>query len=84
VPRCVAAGGTVKGAGVEGNVLLRCCRAHEFVDIAFVDQGYSGIDKGRDRRRCIRPKISSERFEGVVMQIIQSLEAKQSHGVRLL
>jgi hypothetical protein len=64
-----------QGWRTRGNVLLRC-RAYEFVDIAFVHQGYSGIDKGWDRRRCIRSKISRERFEGVVMQIIQGLEAE--------
>src|ERR1700722_6118827 len=38
----------------------RCRRIQEFVNIAFVDQGNTGVDEGRDRRRCIRSPVSRQ------------------------
>ena len=58
---------------------LRRC-SQELIDVAFIDQGYPGVDESGYGRGWIQTVVPSQGFERVVVEIIQRLETKERHG----
>jgi hypothetical protein len=59
---------------------LRRRLSQELVNVAFIDQRHTCIDEGRDGRKCVQPVVPRQGMERIVMNVIQSLKTKQSHG----
>ena len=73
-------------SATSGKRWLRSCRrrTQEFINIAFIDQGYPGVDESGYGRGWIQTVVPSQGFERVVVDIIQRLETKECHGERFL
>src|SRR5439155_3364779 len=57
---------------------------HESLYVVFVDERGAGVDKSWHGRKAVFGPICIERFELVVVEVIQHSETDKAHGVGLL